>query len=68
VVLSCTRARRQLPIIELCADHEIGPPLIAIPGEGCSFARWFSDQLMDQVDVVDVLLINAQELSGNLSL
>jgi hypothetical protein len=46
---------RPAPIIELRAD----PPLTLVAGGGRSFARRFSDQLVDQVDVVDVFLINA---------
>ena len=56
VVLS--RAR-PAPIIELCADYETNPPLTAMADQGRSLPRWFSDQLVDQVDVVDVFLINA---------
>jgi hypothetical protein len=43
------------------------PPLTVIAGGSRSFARGFSEQLVDQVDVVGVFLINVQELSGNLS-
>jgi hypothetical protein len=50
---------RPAPVIELHADYETQPATDrAIAGGGRSFARWFSDQLVDQVDVVDVFLIN----------
>ena len=52
---------RPAPIIELRADCETDPPLTVIAGEG-RFARWSSNQRVDQVDqvdVVDVFLTNA---------
>jgi hypothetical protein len=50
VVLSCTRARRQfLNSVPITKPSRHWP----------LFARWFSDQLVDQVDVVDVFLTNA---------
>jgi hypothetical protein len=52
--------RSRLPaFVEHRADYEAEPTLSLAVGEGRSFARWFSDQLVDQVDVVDVFLINS---------
>jgi hypothetical protein len=55
VVLSCTRARRQL----LTSVHTQYPATDRDSWRRPSSCPWFSDQLVDQVDVVDVFLINA---------
>jgi hypothetical protein len=56
VVFSCVRPA---PIIEFPADCETDPPLTGNSWGRPLFAGWFSDQLVDQVDGVDVFLINA---------
>jgi hypothetical protein len=47
------------PIIDLWADYENRSATDGGSWRRLFFCPWFSDQLVDQVDVVDVFLINA---------